>query len=915
MALLQWRRFIFFDKEFLKDHETNQPYERLKDINISACSSGRGQMIFGDNSGSIHFLDRDLQLSSFKAFEIKASHLYQLKQHNILVSVGEDEVGINPIVRVWNLDKTDKLGNPVCCQMLRAIPGNKPVAVSCLAVLENLTQMAIGFDDGSVVVYRGDITRDRHSKQRMIHQDKHPVTGLSYRQTTGSTILFVVTTDTVISYNLSSKDFKEVLDTHGCSLRCSALSDLSQEQQIIIARNEALYFYQSDGRGPCLAFEGEKQMITWFRGYLVVVSKDSKIQRPAPGLNSENKVANMVTVYDIQNKFIAFTGTVTEVLDVLCEWGNLYIVTTDYKIIQLQEKDTQTKLEILFKKNLYAMAISLAKSQHYSDGLIDIFTQYGDHLYSKGDHDGSIQQYIKTIGHLEPSYVIRKFLDAQRIHNLTAYLQALHEQGLANADHTTLLLNCYTKLKDVTKLDEFIMSEKELNFDVETAIKVCKQAGYYKHAVYLANKFDQHDWYLKIQLEDLKDYQKALEYIARLDFYEAESNMKNYGKSLVNKVPDEATNLLKRLCTDYRPSQGDVKTGSNKPQKARPEEFIHIFVHQKAKLIEFLEHMIQVQPISSSLLYNTLLELYLNNAAHESNIQSQVGHEKKALDLLTNTEAGYDLDHAMVLAQMHHFKAGILYLYEKAKLYQQILHYHMEQNDYHNVIDTCKKYGVQDPGLWVQALSYFARKETDCKTQIMEVLSHIDKGNLMSPLLVLQTLAHNSTATLAVVKEYIIHRLQTEDELIAKDERLIRQYSEETEKMRTQIQELKKSAQVFQGAKCSMCSRPLDLPAVHFLCQHSFHQLCFESYADNDNECPICAPENKKVLDIIRTQEQTKDLHEQFHNQLERAPNGFSVVADYFGRGVFNKVTLVTTGQGRGAPLQITERDRAHLLQ
>lgn len=64
--------------------------------------------------------------------------------------------------------------------------------------------------------------------------------------------------------------------------------------------------------------------------------------------------------------------------------------------------------------------------------------------------------FCSTIGKLEPSYVIRKFLDAQRIHNLTAYLQALHRQSLANADHTTLLLNCYTKLKDSSKLEEFI---------------------------------------------------------------------------------------------------------------------------------------------------------------------------------------------------------------------------------------------------------------------------------------------------------------------------------------------------------------------------------------------------------------------------------------------------------------------------
>lgn len=30
-------------------------------------------------------------------------------------------------------------------------------------------------------------------------------------------------------------------------------------------------------------------------------------------------------------------------------------------------------------------------------------------------------------------------------------------------------------------------------FDLETAIQVCRQAGYYEHAVYLAEKFEEHD--------------------------------------------------------------------------------------------------------------------------------------------------------------------------------------------------------------------------------------------------------------------------------------------------------------------------------------------------------------------------------------------------------------------------------------
>lgn len=47
-------------------------------------------------------------------------------------------------------------------------------------------------------------------------------------------------------------------------------------------------------------------------------------------------------------------------------------------------------------------------------------------------------------------------------------------------------------------------SESEVHFDVETAIKVLRQAGCYSHAVYLAEKHAHHEWYLKIQLEDIK---------------------------------------------------------------------------------------------------------------------------------------------------------------------------------------------------------------------------------------------------------------------------------------------------------------------------------------------------------------------------------------------------------------------------
>lgn len=64
------------------------------------------------------------------------------------------------------------------------------------------------------------------------------------------------------------------LDSHGCGLRCSALSDPSQDMQFVVAGNECVYLYQPDERGPCFAFEGQKLIVHWYRGYLIIVTRE-----------------------------------------------------------------------------------------------------------------------------------------------------------------------------------------------------------------------------------------------------------------------------------------------------------------------------------------------------------------------------------------------------------------------------------------------------------------------------------------------------------------------------------------------------------------------------------------------------------------------------------------------------------------
>jgi vacuolar protein sorting-associated protein 11 len=65
-------------------------------------------------------------------------------------------------------------------------------------------------------------------------------------------------------------------------------------------------------------------------------------------------------------------------------------------------------------------------------------------------------------------------------------------------------------------------------------------------ALSLAAIHKRHDWCLKMLVEDRKEYARALDYMADLEFDCAELYMKKYGHTLIQHEPEIATNYLKR---------------------------------------------------------------------------------------------------------------------------------------------------------------------------------------------------------------------------------------------------------------------------------------------------------------------------------------------------------------------------------
>ena len=60
----------------------------LQELDVTCSSAGRGQLVIGDQEGTVFILDKQLSISAFRAYSESVTHLHQLRQHNLLFTVG-----------------------------------------------------------------------------------------------------------------------------------------------------------------------------------------------------------------------------------------------------------------------------------------------------------------------------------------------------------------------------------------------------------------------------------------------------------------------------------------------------------------------------------------------------------------------------------------------------------------------------------------------------------------------------------------------------------------------------------------------------------------------------------------------------------------------------------------------------------
>jgi intracellular sulfur oxidation DsrE/DsrF family protein len=549
-------------------------------------------------------------------------------------------------------------------------------------------------------------------------------------------------------------------------------------------------------------------------------------------------------------------------------------------------------------------------------------------------------------------------LDTQRIHNLIEYLEELHDHHKATSDHTTLLLNCYAKLKDVEKLEEFIKSPGDLKFDLDTAISMCRQGGYYDQAAYLARKHGEHELVVDVLIEDSKRFAEALAYIWRLEPEVAYFNLMKYATVLLQHVSKDTTQVFIDYYTGVfrpkkdaivipnAPSSGGMGMGmglgvassavqnlasllplpymntsaivSSSPaeQKStmsqaqivetttdepapeykvpKPRTAFSAFVDHPQEFIVFLEACIasvNLREDDKVDLYTTLFEMYLHTTSPKKDVERQEW-ESKAKKLVEGKDIPIDTSNVLLLSHLSNFRDGAILVREQQGLHFDIFRSYTAANDTQGAIRALRKYGPEEPALYPAALAYFTSSPdilAEAGDELDSVLKRIDEDGLMAPLQVIQTLSANGVATMGMIKNYLSTTIERERAEIASNRHTIDTFRSDTETKKNELQALNTKPTTFQASRCHVCMKSLELPVVHFLCKHSFHQSCLstdEDVHDAEVECPICSSQNATVKAIRRAQVESAQRHDLFQDALKRGRDGFAVISEWFGRGV-----------------------------
>ena len=866
---MSWASYSFFNPRPLTD------IQELHKLNVTSASECHSKVIIGTDSGEVYVATKPgapLEKTDL-SFPGPVLHIMSAIYSQRVLFVFRDE-NANFIFQVFNLSDYSPLFQV-------KFPDSIGVSdVSFLTCSPKLSRFAFTLDRRTFYIY--SLPESDKSIEKFQIIENPPITKTVESFITGlfltndsqiNKYIYVLCKNSISSYDISSRgslkfsfDVKEGFDpSSNQKLAC-----IGPQGRLYVCRDNVVSIYSnSKGKRDALkvkeiVLDESPRVIYWFRQYLVCC------------MNDDNK---QLRIYEPATHcvFFSFPNYGRDARFFLNEWSGLTIIMNDGQIVVLDEPPTEQKIQKLCTYfNQFEVALKLAKKQKLPPTVIaDIHKTKADKAYNRKSYEEAIKEYIFTIGSLEPSYVIKKFLDPQHASLLITYLEALesHESSQSSTTastkglHTTLLFNCYTKLKQteiirkrVELASEYATSNNEPPFDIDAAIDVLSHSGYPEFAEQLAKSFNKHETYMRI-LYDSNEPMKIFYHLSNLNANDVDQAIQQYGGWIMSRMDNPVeqnkfADFIASICTTGVTEKVD---GIISRKCCKPDHFKMVFSEKTEKAYyHFLTKLCNSDPTKlSEVLWNdyistalscdiqSLNKIMAHPNANYSTEQALIILQQPALKLkelkrkYDNAQKANKPDPILekinynddIVVPLGFIKSALITLYDKRKVYAEIL----DLLPTEKIPNACETYGEYDSNFWLEGLREAIKRNNGPTIKDIVRKIHIKKLFPLNSLLKPKTSL--SEFTLGVFSEYIQEDFASMQKEIEEKSRELAELDANIQKDQKLVHQLRTQYFIAKPVTCANCKLPIDRPSYHFLCGHAYHKHCLEGGAE---VCKIC---------------------------------------------------------------------------
>ena len=819
---------------------------------------------------------------------------------------------------------------------------SEPISeINSFDVDENGQEIVIGSVNGEIILiknfFKNADDKETYDISLLMESSKLDITNVKFSKSVKGKKIIYVTTESEILYYLLNKntniyEFNFIYSEYGCVKNVLDVNYIDNKVIFCSPVDYSIGEINNFERGGCWLIEGYKTKIKLFGENIIFTNNNNLLVYDpinkcfiydSEYFSEKNEYIKIIDFYSIPSKKIIYMIIEKRITN--DEQNDFDEIKKE--IIILKEISSSQKLDQFYILNEFSAAETYVKHKpnlyDIEPTISEICKKRGDFFYNKGEYKNAINEYIKTIFHIDPSLIIEKFLDTSKLEFLIMFLEEINNNIKYNMtlseekrkNFVVLLLYCYLRGKKENKMNEFIQKaylNKQILL-IKSAINICKKNNLKELALTIVEKGNILEIKIEVLIDIFKNYKEALNLLNESENYLFQYIIfsKNYLEFFQNEkelFTNVFINFFKHFTNIKIGNEGVKNYSKLYIQKFNEISYTNVlniltddcFNDIKLQMIDvILAHDPNI-PID---LIQMKIEILINKYSSINDENQRKIIEDKIKEILKNKNICKLLDKNYLTLLFHtsNFQEGILILYAMNGDKVNLLNYYMDNDMYNKIIALTDEFGAINSNYYIKILNYFISKYNDndkenFESYIKVLLNKINNKGYMNPNILKEVSKKlKNKIKFSLLKPYLLN-------IMKEKYNTFQSTLKEKEKIENDLNIMKKEINNLRGKiifpipkVCLSCSDTIkkEEDVICYGCRHTFHKRCLMAHRDRDEdklECLICKSKNIQLGQALKQREESKDKYNSYFLELKAENNNkkLDLFAKYLGKGIFD---------------------------